>query len=403
MLRNSLIIYRVSTKLCSYFRKSVDTLKSFSVKNNPSCFSHVTYYMSNNAGDTTLSECVRRIFELKINVRSWNKITVSNIVDAKLIHNINETKALVIGGGGLFLPDTNPNSISGWQWAISEDYLESIDIPIIVFSVGYNYFRGQKPTQLFIDNLNALVRKSDFIGLRNSGSVTNVKQLLSSELKDKVVYQPCITTLIRKIYPDIPMKKKTRKVAFNLAFDRADKRFAGNQTAIISEIVKSMYLIKSRGYEIYIVAHCINDLTVLKEMQQTKGIHIVNASYWSYKKLILFYNEIDVAVGMRGHAQMIPFGLNCHIISLGSHDKMRWFLEDIDALDWYIELTDDVNNLSKNIADKFVEIHEKNEIETNRRILEAQQKLWRITCDNMEKIKKMIENHAGGGQIYNNL
>lgn len=35
---------------------------------------------------------------------------------------------------------------------------------------------------------------------------------------------------------------------------------------------------------------------------------------------------------------MIPFGLNCGIISLGTHDKMRWFLDDLGAADWDIDL-----------------------------------------------------------------
>lgn len=400
MIKSLLFFYKLKAKVQVRLKKLADRMCSGKRGNNSPCFSHVTYYICGNAGDTVLSECVRRIFDSELKVGSWNKITVSDKVNKKLINRINETKALVIGGGGLFLPDTNRNSISGWQWAISKEDLERIEVPIIIFSVGYNYFRGQKPGKLFVDNLNAIVEKSGFVGLRNGGSVRNVKQLLSPELKEKVVYQPCITTMIRIIYPDIPPKKTTGKVAFNFAFDRADKRFADKQKTIISEIVKSVYQIKNKGYEIYIVAHCAADLTVLTEMQDTKDIHIVNASCWSYDKLILFYNEIDVVLGMRGHAQMIPFGLNCHIISLGSHDKMRWFLEDIDATDWYIELSEDIENLSERITKKFMEIHEEKAEETNMRLLKAQQKLWEITSRNMDQIRQLTEKF-GGGYIKN--
>ena len=52
---------------------------------------------------------------------------------------------------------------------------------------------------------------------------------------------------------------------------------------------------------------------------------------------------------MRGHAQLIPFGLRRSIISLVSHPKLYWFLQDIDAVDWAV----DVNQ--ENVEDALVE------------------------------------------------
>lgn len=118
--------------------------------------------------------------------------------------------------------------------------------------------------------------------------------------------------------------------------------------------------------------------------------HTVVASSWSAEKLMLFYNDMDVVLGMRGHAQMIPFGLNCHIITLGSHDKMRWFLEDINAEDWYIELSEDNDNLSNSIVQKFVKIHEKEGKRTSQRLLEEQDKLYEITMHNFNIIDSAI-------------
>ena len=88
---------------------------------------------------------------------------------------------------------------------------------------------------------------------------------------------------------------------------------------------------------------------------------------------------------------MIPFGCNCHVISLGSHDKMKWFLEDIGAPDWYIDINENPDNLCETILDKFHDIHELNGEETTRRLLESLKKLYDITCDNMQKIKSILE------------
>lgn len=31
-------------------------------------------------------------------------------------------------------------------------------------------------------------------------------------------------------------------------------------------------------------------------------------------KIIDFYKKVDIILGMRGHAQMIPFGMNCELL-----------------------------------------------------------------------------------------
>ena len=41
---------------------------------------------------------------------------------------------------------------------------------------------------------------------------------------------------------------------------------------------------------------------------------------------------------MRGHSQMIPFGLCKNIISIISHDKMKYFLEDNNLVDYGVDL-----------------------------------------------------------------
>lgn len=391
----SLLRYRAETKIRVGLRRTQMQLKSAFVTNKAT-FSHVTIYAAGNAGDTVLSECVRRTFNKMLNQFSWKLVSVMHPVSETLIEKFNRTNAVIIGGGGLFLPDTNPNAISGWQWACSKENLSRIRVPIILYSVGYNYFRGQIPSTLFIDSLSEIVEKSSFVGLRNHGSVCEVKALLRDDLKEKVVYQPCTTTLLRLLCPDLPAKKESGKIAFNFAFDRAEKRFGENKEKILVEIVKSVYAIRDKGYEIYIVAHCPSDLMVMQYIKERTNIHVVNASWWGFEQLAGFYNNMDVVLGMRGHAQMIPFGLNCQIISLGSHEKMKWFLEDIDAMDWYIEMIEQPETLAERIMEKFVEVHEINRDLTNQRLVKAQQYLWEITCDNMNYIRSVIEEPFGG-------
>ena len=207
--------------------------------------SQVTYYKVGNLGDTVLSQCVRRTLRQLCGFKTYNLIVVNKPVTDEAIEKINKTKMLVIGGGGLFLPDTNENSISGWQWAISEDQLKRIKVPVILYTVGYNYFRGQSSNELFEKNLRLIISKSKFVGLRNSGSCQAVKSILEEGEKasmsfPEIVYQPCTTTLIRRIYPELPPKKRTGKIGINIAFDREKLRFGDDQELILTQIAKAM-------------------------------------------------------------------------------------------------------------------------------------------------------------------
>ncbi len=355
-------------------------------------FSQVTYYAVGNAGDTALSQCVRREFSNNIYKLGWNLIPVNAPVTEQIIKDINKTQALIIGGGGLFLPDTNANDISGWQWSVSKEQLECITVPVIVYSVGYNYFPGQLPTDLFCENLISLCKKADFIGLRNHGSVEAIKKLLPDYLSQKVIYQPCTTTVIRKIYGNkLPVKKNTGKIAINIAFDRAERRFGNYLEQICREIAQASKELENRGYEIYVVAHCREDSRIMQYMNVCNvNVKFVDLSRSFPMDVYRFYNKIDCVIGMRGHAQMIPFGLNCEILSLGTHDKMKWFLEDINATDWYIDLIENREHLKDTILEKFCTIHEIKHDETQRRLLDAQENLWRITQENMNEILRII-------------
>lgn len=237
-----------------------------------------------------------------------------------------------------------------------------------------------------------LIKKASFIGLRNRGSIRELQKLLPASLASKIVYQPCTTTLIRKIYGNmIPDKQRTDSVAFNVAFDREKMRYGENKEKILEEIAKAAAMIEKKGYKIYYALHCMSDDQFLPWLKKEK-VHYEAVPLYKYDPFAVmeFYNKMDVVLGMRGHAQMIPFGLNCGIISLGSHDKMKWFLDDIDALDWYIELTDLSDSLSNRIVEKFEDIQEKNREYTRARLMEQQDLLWEITKDNWKTIQMLL-------------
>ena len=143
-------------------------------------------------------------------------------------------------------------------------------------------------------------------------------------------------------------------------------------------------------YKIYYLAHCRGDLQFIKYIDDIKSqVKVIDISEYYPGFIYQLYNKMDCVIGMRGHAQMIPFGLNCEIISLGSHEKMKWFLQDINAEDWYIELREEPETIAKRIIELFNNIHDKET--TKNRLISAQNILWKKTLYNASIIKQLFD------------
>ncbi|MDH3709149.1 MAG: polysaccharide pyruvyl transferase family protein [Cyclobacteriaceae bacterium] len=352
---------------------------------------HLSYFSGfENAGDTVLSKCVRDSFRTLINIESWKLRPVTAPVTSRLIREINSSPFLLVGGGGLLLPDSNPNSKSGWQWAVSRQELDAIEVPIVVYGIGYNYFLGQEPQELFVKSLIHIIKKSKFFSLRNHGSINAVKKLIPSGLHPKLRWQPCPTTLIRHWEPGLPNKPKTKNIAINVAYDRYWRRFGKDMYTILDQLALALKAIAAKGYNIYNVCHLKDDAKFEISLNKHKvPYQTVQLQFALPRKVYEIYNQMDLVMGLRGHAQMIPFGVNCKIISLGSHHKVRYFLEDIQALDWFVDLREEPTNIKYRILDTFEKIYQE-ERSVNERLLAQQQKLMDITAQNAAEITDLI-------------
>jgi len=342
-----------------------------------------------NAGDTLLSLVLRNLFDVTIGIKNWYNIPLHRIVDDHLVNQINRRNILIIGGGGMFLKDTNPNNLSGWTWLCSIEQLKNIKIPIILFAIGYNRFRGQEDFDaIFTEHINVLFEKAMFIGIRNRGSIDKLKNYLHTDaLKNKMKYQPCMTTLINKIYGHrIDFNRKDDFIAVNCAFDRSALRFPSDETLLsIARVTKELSKITKIKYYSHIpvdnsILAYFDRLNIRYELVELKGVqHIVDE-----------YRKPRLVIGMRGHAQMIPFGCLSPILSICSHDKMGWFLDDIHHPEWGVDVRE--KDFEERLLGKAVQQYENYETCINE-IKKAQDELWMITMNNIDCIKNTILHH----------
>ena len=230
----------------------------------------MAWHLAHTAGDRALAHCVREAIQLKASVREWKLININEEVTQEEIELINRCDKLIIGGGGLFM-NNSPN-VSGWHWPIPPDDLKKIAPPVCVYSVGYNYYRGVKPNALFIESLNALAEKAAFFGLRNMGSVNAVRQLVLPQLREKIVHQPCTTTIARLLFGDaLPKKAETGNIAVNVPGDMEESRYGknGGEDAL-NEVAAAIKAIEERGYKIHYAIHMRSDEKFLPYLKGTR-------------------------------------------------------------------------------------------------------------------------------------
>jgi hypothetical protein len=294
----------------------------------------------------------------------------------------------VVGGGGLFLPDTAPNGNSTWQWNIPDQTLERITVPLAVFAVGYNVFDGQVyRRQRFARSLTALVRRSAFFGLRNHGSVDKVRELLPVELRDRVRFQPCPTTVARHLVPDwSDPASRDDTVLINCAYDRAGLRFGHDYGHFLAEMATAIRALGGHARVRY-AAHMPSDERFVHDLRREHGVTLpVEPLYDASNEAILdVYRRTKLVIGMRGHAGMIPFGCGTPIISLVSHPKLLYFLNDIDRPEWGVSVHDP--HLAAHLTARATDIlshHAAAVLDVH----ELQESLWHTTRANIAELTR---------------
>ncbi|GAA3792607.1 polysaccharide pyruvyl transferase family protein [Streptomyces phyllanthi] len=353
---------------------------------------HVAMYSTGqeNAGDKVLPEAVRLCLDTDTGPRRWHSVHVHRLFDEAAVADVNARRGLIVGGGGLFLPDTWPNGNSAWQWNVPDAMLARITVPLAVFAVGYNVFDGQADQRSrFTESLRTLVERSAFFGLRNRGSVERVREMLPAELRDRVRYQPCPTTVTRQLTPgwtDAEQREDT--VLINCAYDRAGLRFGHDYGHFLDQMATAVRTLR-RHTDVRYAPHTLEDERFVHDLRREHGLTLPVEPLYdaSNSEVRDVFRRAKLVIGMRGHAGMIPFGCGTPVISLISHPKMAYFLSDIGRPEWGISVHD--RDLGPVLTERVLAILKDHQSVVSD-VLRLQQQLWAVTRANVAELKSLF-------------
>lgn len=371
---------------------------------------HVGGY-NRNYGDFVLLESIREnlIKDSDVPLNFVNVDCQSTHFFKELIDELNEkADLLIIGGGGFVMNRHEDNSLSGWQWSIANEDIEKIKVPIIVYGIGYNKFHYDN--RGFKENMNNSLKltqnKAELFSVRNNGTK---EELIKRGLdKDKIIVIPDSGMFISplKIESDL-LNTDKMLVGLNLVSDRPHYTFPDDYTKTQKEFFNTLietckYLIKEHNALIINLDHIpeldteVNKLfkdklgednykVLSEEMPQIYPPSLVNSHFLAY-----FYKKMDLVLGMRGHSNIISFGMGTPLISIGSHNKNQFFMNDIGEEKYLISLRDykNINNCDT-IIQKIEEVL--NDKEYQKRTDEKRKELHKTFAEFNNKIINILE------------
>jgi Polysaccharide pyruvyl transferase len=295
-------------------------------------------------GDQLLFECVRQVFNGFGDGRYFDLTSsypLRNRVGPKLVDSINsEYDGVVVGGGGLFLTSTVPNSSSGWQWDSPIEMLDRLRKPIIVFGVGYNrlYKQADFPP-VFPVHLSKVIDQSVFFGLRNHGSVESIRSYVDAERGGRVTFQPCPTTFGRHLFPDlITPHPPERHLGLQIGLAPGHLKAGFTPDRIFPPLARVVRRLQAEEWRVSLIAHRSHDLTFSREHA---NLGLAAAELFGRPDVLFdgpgVYSSFPLVVGGRGHAQLITFGVGSVPLSIDLHPKLGFFATDVGHPEWVVD------------------------------------------------------------------
>ncbi len=267
----------------------------------------------------------------------------------------NEADLILIGGGGAIFNRPEDKSLSGWQFSIKTEDIEKLEVPIVIYSVGYNKFNYDENgfREGINENLKLVQKKSKLFSVRNTGTK---KELISRGLdSDKIEVIPDAGSFLEPKKIKIPgLDNSKLKIAVNFVSDRPSYTFPNPYQETKNEIVDNLissfeFFIKNNNAQIICIEHIKDlDLEITDYMKEKIGNNFISiqenmpyiypSSYIFAPFLMDIYRQMDLVIGMRGHANIIPFGMGTPFIALSSHNKNRFFLEEINEEEYLLDI-----------------------------------------------------------------
>lgn len=340
-------------------------------------FAHIASHTT-NIGDGALIQGIQTILPLDlgkpiefVNEDIWDfRFYKSRDFDTRYVQWLNDNvDLLLIGGGGMI-------SQNGFSLPLKPDTFNLLSVPVVVYGVGHNLFRGEKlrrPEDLY--NLIRVINKNGgLFSVRNDGSYSRLEKDLDKILTQDVfeIPDPGFYTPIVPVNSPVIRPEKIN-ILLQLAGDGISNRFLSNSIknnflskfsitkkdltkSFLLSVAKALFRL-SKDYPINIILtpHILKDYGVFSQFISiadqistprkffTRGlmesVGVVRGSE-NASKFFDYYRQADLVIGMRGHSSIVAVGQRTPFVGLVSHEKISGFMDECNMGEWAIQIDD---------------------------------------------------------------
>lgn len=300
-----------------------------------------TYCLNYNLGDYALGIGVKNLLRNYLPVTSIGETNIQGTVfNEYYINEVVNKKydLLIVGGGGIIHGAHWPN---GWFWIIEKKLIKTIKIPFIVYGVGFNYFEDEEGIPLIgIEHLKETFNEASYFSVRNDGSYDRLKK--QTGINAHVIPDPGFHVGLNSEY-ERPLEQPY--IVIQLANDKPEHRFKNTEIKdkFISEtraIIKDL----SKKYLVVLAPHVIDDIEISKQVSEGIDNCIMwNFSYFAFDhadKSLAYYKYAEFVIAMRGHGQIVPISFNTPVISLENHPKHKGLMQNLNLLEYNVNIMD---------------------------------------------------------------
>jgi len=293
--------------------------------------------------------------------------------DEKFVQLANNHDLVIIGGGNFFDIWVESSS-TGTTIDMSIETLRKIRVPIIFHGLGCDcdpHFGAPphlvKKFKSFIDA--ALTSNNCLVSVRNDGSIGTIKKYLGPQYAKKIYHIPdggFFAKSNKYYHPELP-SQKSRIIGVNIAIDMKSHRFKminSNSIDYIQFIKKLSDVLTDKlnqidNLHIVFIPHVYSDLEAISDLLLQMNDHlrrnrVTVAPYvqgdLGQDYILDLYNNCDLILGMRFHANVCPIGLNVPTIGLVSYPQIEDLYDELGLLDRKIHIN--VSGFEKELGEK---------------------------------------------------
>lgn len=255
--------------------------------------------------------------------------------DEQFVDLANEYDLVVIGGGN-FWELWVEESKTGTTIDVSPSILQQIDPLIVFYSLGVDPHMGvpEENAEKFRSFLDfVLDDEGCLVTVRNDGSQANVAEYIGSSYADRLTVVPdggFFTLTGDGPFPSIPDTGQT--IAVNVVRDMVEERFDDGQAGFDSFADSFAKLLdevleKHDDVNLVFVPHIYSDLGAIDDIvRRMDDMHrrnrVTSSPYlhgWGSEEYVFgLYEQCDIALGMRFHANVCALGRGTSTIGLNS-------------------------------------------------------------------------------------